>query len=239
MIETLSPTWIEPQQISPVVALKDAHRELVALLHRYVDTRNDINEHLYTLCDYAKRCSAVAELGVARGYSTAALAAGLAASESLVPTLFCVDIYDCANVEALTVARRAGISCRFVQANSATVTIPEVDLLFIDTWHCYGHLKRELTRHHGSVRQWIIMHDTTIDGYIGESVRRGDDLIALRQATGYSIDEMYCGLGMAIQEFLMTNPAWCIERIFHNNNGLTVLRRIGDGFAVGGACGRG
>jgi predicted O-methyltransferase YrrM len=210
-----------------------ARRDLVRLLQRYAETPSDINQHLYTLCDYAKRCQSIAELGVAAGTSTAALACGLAAQAPESKQLLCVDIDDCSAVEALALARRAGIDACFVQADSVSIDIPDVDLLFIDTWHCHGHLRRELRRHQHRVRSWIILHDTEIDGYTGESVRRGQDLIGLQQATGYSIDELYRGLGFALDEFLAAAPQWRIERIFRHNNGLTVLRREARAGSVG------
>lgn len=215
---------------------ESARRELLRLLQRLVETPSDINQHLYTLCDYAKRCQSIAELGVAAGTSTAALAWGLAAQAPEGKQLFSVDIDDCSAVEALALARRAGIDACFVQADSVSIDIPDVDLLFIDTWHCHGHLRRELRRHQRRVRRWIILHDTEIDGYTGESVRRGQDLIALHQATGYGIDELYRGLGFALDEFLAAEPEWRVERIFRHNNGLTVLRRNARAGTVGPDC---
>jgi hypothetical protein len=37
----------------------------------------------------------------------------------------------------------------------------------------YGHLKRELARWHTMVNKYIIIHDTTIDADLGETVRVG------------------------------------------------------------------
>ena len=41
-----------------------------------------------------------------------------------------------------------------------------VDLLFIDTFHVYGQLKRELARFEGQVRRYIAMHDTEVDAEV-------------------------------------------------------------------------
>lgn len=62
---------------------------------------------------------------------------------------------------------------------SATTALPwQVDLLFIDTWHVYGHLKRELALHAPRVRKYIAMHDTTIDWEVGESIRMEYNILA-------------------------------------------------------------
>jgi hypothetical protein len=37
---------------------------------------------------------------------------------------------------------------KFICENSIKCDIPETDMLFIDTWHIYGHLRRELENHH-------------------------------------------------------------------------------------------
>lgn len=70
-----------------------------------------------------------------------------------------------------------GIDLRFVCHNSATVHFGgPVDLLFIDSLHVYGHLKRELDFHHRNVNHYIIMHDTTTttDAWESEVVRESD-----------------------------------------------------------------
>ena len=202
-----------------------ASERLMHLLHEQAETPSSFNEHVYTLCDYARRSRSVCEMGVAQGTSTAGLVAGLYRNGAEEKRLLCIDMDDCSQVPALLLASELGIDAQFKRSNSAAIDIPAVDLLFIDTWHCYGHLRRELARHHGQVRSWIILHDTAIDGYRGESVRMGHDLIEMAKISGYSIDEIYRGLGFAIEEFLSEHQEWQVERIFSHNNGLTILRR--------------
>jgi hypothetical protein len=47
------------------------------------------------------------------------------------------------------------------------------DLTFIDTWHIYGELNRELEKFSKTTNKYIIMHDTTIDEWHGETIRNG------------------------------------------------------------------
>ena len=47
------------------------------------------------------------------------------------------------------------------------------DLTFIDTWHVYGQLKRELDKFSKITNKYIIMHDTEIHGIYGETKRPG------------------------------------------------------------------
>ena len=80
-----------------------------------------------------------------------------------------------------------------------------VDLVFIDTWHVYGQLKRELNKFSVITNKYIIMHDTTIDETFGELIRYGGNAIEQSKITGIPVEEINCGLQKAIDEFLLTN----------------------------------
>lgn len=200
-------------------------RQLNECLFQLVESPGDINEHLFTLCDYAKRCESICEIGVRGGTSTIALALGLLRNGKTNQKLISIDIDDCSSVLAFKLAKSCGLDTRFIQADSANIDIPDVDMLFIDSWHCYGHLKRELARHHHHVRNWIVMHDTAAYGRTSDSVSMQDDIINLSHKSGYSIEEIYKGLSFAVDEFLIQNPEWSLELVHEHNNGLTILKR--------------
>jgi len=101
----------------------------------------------------------------------------------------------------------------------------DTDLLFIDTWHVYGQLKRELARWHSYAGKYIILHDTTVDEWQGESIRVGWDAIKQSKETGIPVDEIRKGLWPAVVEFLKEHSEWELHARYVNNNGLTVLRR--------------
>ena len=199
---------------------------------RAAHTVGDINEHIPTLQALVAdgSCSAVAELGVRQPTSTYAFLKGLLES-SRTPQrrrrLICVDKAPAEGIDHIReVAVRAGIELSFHQHDSATIVLPEpVDLLFIDTWHIYGHLKRELAQHHARVSRYIAMHDTVVDGEHGESVRCGWDTAKQAQESGYPESEIRTGLRPAIAEFLKDHPEWVLHADHKNNNGLVVLRR--------------
>lgn len=164
---------------------------------------SDINEHLETLRDYARQCSHVTEFGVRGGVSTTALIA------AHPQKLRCYDIR-----REPTVARRLGelaiaegIDFAFLEQDVRQADIEPTDLLFIDTWHTYDQLRAELRRHASQVRKTILLHDTVTFGASGEGGGRG--------------------LWPAIAEFLQDHAEWRIQEVKVNNNGLTVLTRIG------------
>jgi hypothetical protein len=188
---------------------------------------SDIDEHLPTLRELTTECESVAELGVRSITSTWAFLDGLA--ERGAGQLWSVDIAAVPGIEQVVrMAAQAGITMEFMRADSATVDIPSVDLLFVDTWHVYGHLKRELHHHHGRVRKYIAMHDTEVDKVLGETLRCGWDVAAQARASGYPPEEIARGLQPAIDEFLAAHAdEWCLHKHYANNNGLTILRRLG------------
>lgn len=69
------------------------------------------------------------------------------------------------------------------------------------------------------------MHDTTVDGIYGETIRNRWDANSQSRQTGFSLDEINCGLEKAITEFINNNPDWQIKEIYTNNNGLTILEK--------------
>lgn len=201
--------------------------EIINIMYnKHVETPSDIFEHLPTLREYAAKCGTVAEMGVRVPVSTWAFLRGLGDSTAPTKTLFCVDIEPVDMEIQKALASHAGINFKFFHENSATVDFgTDVDLLFIDTWHVYGHLKRELDFHHARVAKYIIMHDTTLDAVGGESLRCSLDVQEQAAKTGYSLAEICKGLEPALVEFLEAHPEWHLEAKYENCNGLTILSR--------------
>jgi len=187
---------------------------------------SDIQEHIATLCKYSQQCGSIAELGVRGMVSTWAFLSGLISSPAPVKRLTCLDIEPIPHAKELAdICRSQNIDLHLLQADSATAEIPPCDLLFIDTWHVAGHLKRELRQHSSKAGKFIILHDTTTDGEKSEALRSGADIPALARQTGYSEEEIREGLMFAVREFLQAHPDWKIAEQFTNNNGLLILSR--------------
>src|SRR5665647_1715751 len=132
--------------------------KMEVLTRKYLEkcnTPSDINEHLPTLCEYSKKCSTVVEFGMRSVVSTWAFLYGLQFDKNSVLknssnlSLISVDLnYDPKIEEARKVANQINTNFIFILGNDIKIDIPQTDLLFIDTWHIYGHLKRELAAHH-------------------------------------------------------------------------------------------
>lgn len=174
------------------------------------------------------KCESIVEFGVDRGYSSWAWIA------CRPKYLRCVDIAKSNEAdqqidEMIEYAKAIGIDFEFQIADvghgtlktitqtrrlQAEITIDldqpyynlerDVDLLYIDTYHSYTHLKAELGIHGSKVKKYIIMHDTAAYGI--EHAFDGDK-----------------GLNFAIDEFLADNSNWIMLHRVSYGDGLTVL----------------
>jgi len=182
------------------------------------ETRSDINEHLSTLKKYTEECDTIVEMGVRRIVSTWAFLAGnpkkLTSLDLHHPDKFGGNIQ-----QVYDAVKSTDIDFSFVEYDSLTYNLEPCDLLFIDTWHDYLQLKKELTRHHAKVKKYIIFHDTVSFGFNNES--EYDDYNNTRPETN-----LPKGLYPAIEEFLYHHRNWIIWEKKPNNNGLTILKRI-------------
>lgn len=176
-----------------------------------VNKPSSINEHLPTLLRYGKKCKHITELGVRGAKST------LAWLYSNPSKLICYDIRNNSSINSIgKLAASSNIDFTFHEKNVLEVEIEKTDLLFIDTLHSYGQLKKELELHSSKVRKYIILHDTTSfeykneDSYLGENVKVPENLKE--------------GLWPAVEEFTK-NSDWFVEERYFNNNGLTILSR--------------
>jgi predicted O-methyltransferase YrrM len=190
------------------------------------DKKSDINEHLPTLCKYASKCESIIECGVRRCVSSWALANGLLQNNSPVKKLLLNDIQPCNIDDFLLKTNGLGIDVSYQWCSNVEMELEQnYDMVFIDTWHVYGQLKRELNAFGKKTNKYIVMHDTEIDGVYGESVRNKHDVAEKMEMFGMTREEVTTGLQPAIDEFLASNPEWKVCEVFTNNNGLTILER--------------
>ena len=194
-----------------------------------VGIESDINEHIPTLSDYAEQCNSVCEFGVGSGVPTWGFVHGLLKSFKK-GNLVRIEGYDVSPAPEpylqLAVLNELGFEVLFRQGNHLKAPPVSCDLLFIDSFHVYGHLKRELALHAAGVRKFIIMHDTTVDEWDGELRRLGWNCAEYAAKTGIPESELTVGLWPAISEFLSANAEWSLHKRFTNNNGLTILQRV-------------
>ena len=193
------------------------------------DTPSNINEHIPLLAEYAERCTSIAELGLDKMVTTWAFLKGLRFNKKKKKLLYGMDLLaKPVNYDAVSeLAKKNRITMEFVLGNSTKVTLPKVDMLFIDTAHHYAQLTKELELHHERVQKYIVMHNTEIDGKHGEIVRMCYymDVVKLCADNDFEMADVCKGLQPAIVEFVAKHPEWKVEKHLANNNGLTVLAK--------------
>lgn len=192
---------------------------------------SQMKNYIKVLAEYAQGCEHITEMGVAIVCSTWAW---LSAKPK---RLVSVDIdHLCPVDEVRAVAKDLGVDFEFVvgdtnhgvtaelnkhcpwlnnedhrgEWNSTPVpyyNCEETDLLFIDTYHRYESLKRELEIHPPKAKKYIILHDTVAFTPNGE----GGDRI---------------GLMPAVTEFLAANPQWQTEKELADWPGLYIMKRV-------------
>ena len=193
---------------------------------KHCEAESDINQHLPTLYKYASECTHITECGVRNAISSYAFAYALSKKENSKHIL--IDICGCDKLDLfLDECESENLHTIFYEESDLTCPTESTELLFIDTWHVYGHLKRELARWNSHATKYIILHDTTVDGEIGESVRESHlhDIEKEIKDSGLTEDEIRKGLWPAVEEFIAGHPEWKIKERYTNNNGLTILER--------------
>ena len=187
---------------------------------------SDIMEHLETLYLYSRECNSVFETGVRGCVSSWAFLKGLMENNSSGNRLFLNDVTVCDIYDLLKAGANSNVEIRYEWKNNLLLEFNEkFDITFIDTWHVYGQLKRELEKFSKITNKYIIMHDTTVDELYGETIRCHMDAYKQSQESGIPIEEINKGLWPAVEEFVNNNPEWYIKERYTNNHGLTILAR--------------
>lgn len=105
---------------------------------------SDINEHVPTLCRYALQSESVLECGVRTAVSTWGLALGLHLNGKETKRLVSVDLKRDQAIGVVESAVTGMVDYSFWEGNDMDYPVDDFDIIFIDTWHVYGWLKREL-----------------------------------------------------------------------------------------------
>jgi len=183
----------------------------------------EINEHLPTLFSLAKECKSIVELGVCHGKSTRALLASGTKLRSY-------DVWiDSRVLNLFKYAKSIGRDVEYIKQSSIECKIDECDMLFIDTWHNYYQLRKELKLHANKVKKYLVFHDTMSCGSSDEGLE------AWGNGSGIDIKKVYddldttefnnYGINSAIFEFLSENKNWTVKKHYKNNSGLTILEK--------------
>eukprot|EP00440_Ansanella_granifera_P067999 gb/GFBE01073766.1/.p1 GENE.gb/GFBE01073766.1/~~gb/GFBE01073766.1/.p1 ORF type:complete len:390 (+),score=29.33 gb/GFBE01073766.1/:1-1170(+) len=206
----------------------------------------DIGGHLMFLRTLAAKegISKIVEFGTRKGTSTLALFLGLADQSFFLGTSASVRSEESKTSQARAplemisydvirfryrelfeeAGRLMGISYSQPIQSSLAAKFASTDILFIDTIHTYGQLRRELALHHHAVKKYIVLHDTEL---FAETARANEvELLRNREdSASWPEEDLTHGLRRAVNEFLRQHLEWQVMIHFPNDSGLTVLAR--------------
>ena len=221
-----------PRQPVIISSSVNRHNSILDQLFMMAQKEGSIGEHIKTLYDYATKCKHISECNSEYSCASWAFVKGLVDGKVEMvgdekKKYILVNQMSYPDIGRLrSICKDREIDFTFMQGNDICMPLERTDLLFIDTWHVYGHMKRELEKFHSLVGKYIIMHDTSVDDYAGETIRRKWNSEEQSLLSGYPIKEVNRGIWPAIEEFLDSHPdEWDLLERFENCNGLTILQR--------------
>ena len=196
------------------------NRRIIDEKYHYLrSVRSDINEFFPTIVKYTRECDSVLELGVRWVVGTWAFLYGLREEDKDYdyPKKYVgididpIESWDESAPELLQKgADQRNIDYQFLQTDDldpkVIESLPDFDLVFIDTLHTYDQVKKELETYHSKANKYIMLHDTI-------SFRYG----------GFDGDEI--GIWPAVTEFLSSNQEWELWESLPKWPGLTILKR--------------
>ncbi len=176
-----------------------AFADLEQLFNDLTAKERDLNQHMPRLRELAAMAGGtVCEL-TARKESTVALLAGRPGAVVAYST----EVEQYVRQTAAMVQPSTSFMAKPYTMGAIVGDMPENNLLFIDTFHRYLHLLKELTTYAPQCKRYIVLHDTTLYGGNG--------------------DDGGPGLRRAIMEFTQANPQWAVISHTDTQYGLTVL----------------
>jgi uncharacterized protein (UPF0305 family) len=212
-------------------------KSLTALEREYdrvSSTISDFIQNIVFIHDYAVKCVNILQLGMKDGTCTWALLKGLSDNTSNENKwMITCDKKSYPIVKKIQdISKEEKISFTFFEKNNLDIDIINndylkngVDMIFINTWHVYGQLKRELEIYSRIVKKYIVIHGTDSYGEYGEAIEEHQNILKRSENSGIPVNEIVKGVKFAIDEFLENNKnEWVIDIIRSCGQGVTVLR---------------
>lgn len=168
-------------------------------------TPSDINEHLFTLYLLACECDTILELGMRTARSTNAFV--MAKPKKIVS--IDLELIPEAVSQIQLLANELKVDFTAIESDCLAIDkkmIGLFDMVFFDTYHSQEQLESELLLYGQFAQKYIVIHDTIINGMMGEDNTKG--------------------ILPAIRNFIkQTKQHWELAMHYTNNNGLAVYKR--------------
>ncbi len=161
---------------------------------------SDMQEHISWISELTLECNHATELGVGSAQSTRGFL-----RQDIEMHSYDIHIYP-ETQTYFDAAKAGGRNVTLHVEDTRTTTIAPTDIMLVDSYHSYEQVKIELDLHASKVRKYILFHDTTLFGDVGQGGEKG--------------------VWPAVEEFLDTHPEWQLVERRTNCNGMTLIKRI-------------
>jgi len=162
--------------------------------------QTDMNEHLPWISELTSECSHATELGIGYAQSTRGFL-----RQDIEMHSYDIHIYP--ETQAyFDAAKAGGRNVTLHVEDTRTATIAPTDIMLVDSYHSYEQVRIELALHSSKVKKYIMFHDTTLYGDVGQGGEKG--------------------VWPAVEEFLSEHPEWQLVERRTNCNGMTLIKRV-------------
>jgi hypothetical protein len=199
----------------PQNEVQDKSNPVSKINEKICDTDTNPKSPFSKLKELAIGCDTIVELGTGEGRTTMALLSGKPRR------MYSYDLNESVNSQSISAAAAdAGTNYTFTKGSTLEISIPECDLLFVDTVHLYSQVKYELEYHGSKAKKYIIFSGTETFGHLEQ-----EDGVDYSKVKAVSLKSPH-GIVPAINEFLDKNPEWFIAYQTPDNSGLVVIQKI-------------
>jgi hypothetical protein len=163
---------------------------------------SDCFKHCPLVCEIASKCQHITGLGL----NSQPLIISMLASQptTLIGYDDIADKVDYFRNLLDPISGKTSVKLR--EGHSLNIQIEPTDLLVMDTYHSSPQLRKELEKHAGNVKRYLIFMSTYAYAVRGE-------------------DGSFPGIADVIVDFVRENPVWEIIHQVNTNNGITILER--------------
>jgi len=175
---------------------------LEELYDRACNEVSDCFKHCPMIYELARKCESVTELGL----NSKPIAISLLAAQPYKYSGYGEAEGQIKKYKKLLESVCGKTNLYLRQGHSLQTQIEPTDLLVIDTYHSSPRLEKELLKHAGNVKKFIVLPSTYAFAVRGE-------------------DGSFPGLGDVINDFVSKNEQWEVVYQSNLNNGVTVLER--------------
>uniref|UniRef100_A0A6C0AFQ8 Uncharacterized protein n=1 Tax=viral metagenome TaxID=1070528 RepID=A0A6C0AFQ8_9ZZZZ len=205
------------------------NEELLLYYKNSVLTKSHINQHLNVVKYYSEKCSSVLELGLTVYTIGITASVILGMEQNNYPNNLFTGIFEISLGQELQYLKNiTNINMNILKEREINIKVEDLqnhDMLIINSWFTYKHVKYNLENFGKIINNYIIICATTIHEHEDHPLYISGEYTPVRDFSEYPYDNKK-GLGEAIKEFLEDHTEWVLYERHYNNYGMTILKKM-------------